>query len=267
MLFLRRFLFGLMAVLPAVVLPAYGAAQARSNLRFPLVPLQVAESTPQPSIEAELHAMSVQAGVIFAGEVLAIRPQGDAGTGWVDVEFRVEDAIRGCGADGTYLLREWAGLWTGGVQRYRVGEHLLMLLHTPSAMGLSSPVGGQDGAIPITGSSVAPGPKDDFAEIGEQAVDLRWIEARLLRTSSSPHVISLHGRPVAPTQPVHVEKNAALVAHKSAMSEVQRVDEAPTAFETAVGVNDAQSPVQGLTLRTVLAMLGAWEAQSAYVVH
>ena len=259
-LFLRSFLAGALVA----GLAASGAAQARSNLRFPLAPVQVAEIVPQTSIVDELHAMSAQAGVIFAGEVLAIRHQGDAGTSWVDVEFRVEEAIRGCGGQGTYRLREWAGLWTGGIQRYRVGEQLLMLLHAPSAMGLSSPVGGQDGAIPITGSGTAPGPKDNFARVGEQAVDLQWIEARLLRTASRSRESGLHGRPVTPIEPVHVGRNAVLMAtHKSMVSGVQ----AQTAFEGTAEANGAEDLAQGSTLRVVLAMFGAWEAQSAHAVR
>ena len=87
--------------------------------------------------------------MIFVGQVLAVRrPRTAAGSGR-EVEFRVDQAIRGCAAGTPFVLREWAGLWAGGNQRYRVGQRLLMLLHAPSAAGMSSPVGGLDGAIPI----------------------------------------------------------------------------------------------------------------------
>ena len=66
-----------------------------------------------------LHQFSDQADVIFAGQVLAVRRPG---TGVVEVEFRVDEAIRGCAAGTPYVLREWAGLWAGGNQRYRVGQ-------------------------------------------------------------------------------------------------------------------------------------------------
>ena len=77
-------------------------------------------------------------------------------SGVVEVEFRVDQAVRGCAAGGPYMLREWAGLWAAGNQRYRVGQRLLMMLHAPGAAGMSSPVGGMDGAIPIrrVGSAV-----------------------------------------------------------------------------------------------------------------
>ena len=97
----------------------------------------------QTNVEDELYQMSSQAGVIFAGQVLAVRPQLDlaygSSSGWVEIEFRVDQAIRGCVGEATYVLREWSGLWSGGRQRYSVGQQLLMLLHTPGASGLSSP--------------------------------------------------------------------------------------------------------------------------------
>ena len=43
-------------------------------------------------------------------------------SGVVEVEFRVDQAVRGCAAGGTYVLREWAGLWAANDARYRVGQ-------------------------------------------------------------------------------------------------------------------------------------------------
>src|ERR1700733_12985976 len=117
-----------------------------------LCPLALGQSSPgaateQPETVVDvLHQLSDKADVIFAGQVLAIRRPGN---GVVEVEFRVDEAIRGCTSGTTYTLREWAGLWMADDQRYRVGQRLLMLLHSPGAGGLSSPVSGLDGAIPI----------------------------------------------------------------------------------------------------------------------
>src|ERR1700735_844058 len=96
------------------------------------------------TVEDALHHMSDQAGVVFLGEVVAIRHiAGEGGaSGVVEVEFRVDQAVRGCTGGSSYVLREWAGLWSGGDQRYRVGQRLLMLLHAPGAGGVTSPVGG-----------------------------------------------------------------------------------------------------------------------------
>jgi hypothetical protein len=155
----------LMATLPLMAPPADG---------------QVAATQPETVVDI-LHQISDKADVIFAGQVVAIRrPNDDV----VEVEFRVDQAIRGCTVGTLYILREWAGLWAGDTQRYRVGQSLLMLLHAPSAAGMSSPVGGLDGAIPIRqGGAVMPlagtatPPQPPF-------VDLRWLGAKL------PHAIS-----------------------------------------------------------------------------
>ncbi len=64
-----------------------------------------------PATEDALHAMTQMAAVIFAGRVVAIRQPQRAG-GAVEIEFAVEDAIRGV-SGGTYVLREWGGLWCG----------------------------------------------------------------------------------------------------------------------------------------------------------
>ncbi len=71
-----------------------------------------------------LHQMSDRADVIFMGQVLAVRlPEaGSETSGIVEIEFRVDQAIRGCAAGTPYILREWGGLWAGGSQRYRVGQ-------------------------------------------------------------------------------------------------------------------------------------------------
>ena len=90
-----------------------------------------AVAQPQTVVDV-LHQLSDKADVIFAGQVMAIRRPDD---GVVEVEFRVDQAIRGCVAGAPYVLREWAGLWAGDNQRYRVGQRLLMLLHAPSAGG------------------------------------------------------------------------------------------------------------------------------------
>jgi hypothetical protein len=103
------------------------------------------------TLEDALRDLSNSAGVIFLGEVTAIRhiPAGSI----VEIDFRIEQAVRGCTTGSTYTLREWAGLWSGGDERYHIGDRRLMLLHAPSAAGLSSPVGGMDGAIPVRGGA------------------------------------------------------------------------------------------------------------------
>lgn len=138
--------------------PAGALAQAAGQ---PIAPM--ADSATKDA----LHDMVRLAGVIFAGEVVAVRrlPANDGAAVGVEIQFAVDDAVRGVDG-GSYTLREWAGLWAAGDEPFHVGQRYLMLLHAPGAAGLSSPVGGMDGAIPIRGGA---------------AVDLRWIAARAVR--------------------------------------------------------------------------------------
>ena len=124
------------------------------------------------TVEEALHRMSDRAAVVFVGQVVAVRrvaSAGDGSSGVVEIEFQVEQAVRGCGV-GTYVLREWAGLWAGNDARYRVGQRRLMLLHAPGAGGMSSPVDGLDGTLPVYGAGAE----------GE-LVDLRWVGTKLQR--------------------------------------------------------------------------------------
>ncbi|QHN02275.1 hypothetical protein FTO74_01970 [Granulicella sp. WH15] len=143
---------------------------------------------PPATTDEVLLSMAAQAAVIFAGHVISI-DRADA-AGYVDVQFRIDEAVRGCPRTGFYILREWAGLWTGGVERYKVGQRLLMLLHARGPSGLSSPVNGLDGAIALLPGGVAPlargtgkAPADTATQTPEPLVDLRWVSARTLRAT------------------------------------------------------------------------------------
>ncbi len=139
----------------------------------------VAQPTQQTQTDTDtvgaLHNMTQLAGVIFAGRVIRVhrRPGVAGAAGTVEIEFAVDDAIRGV-AGSTYTLREWAGLWPADDEPFRVGQRYLMLLHASSASGLSSPIGGTDGAIPIKGEA--------GAVADSRAVDLRWIATRVTRS-------------------------------------------------------------------------------------
>lgn len=158
---------------------------------------EAAAATPPTTVEEALHGMSDAAGVVFAGQVVAVRRVAGSGGGLgvVEVTFQVDRAVRGC-ADGVpYVLREWEGLWAAGEVRYRVGQRLLMLLRKPGAAGLSSPVSGMDGAVPIVGvaseigdsggvvSGASVSAAADSSGVGGM-VDLRWVGARVLRSAS-----------------------------------------------------------------------------------
>jgi hypothetical protein len=117
---------------------------------------------PPSTLEDALHSLYTHADVIFTGEVTAVERSGDA----VTVRFQVLEGIRGVSDGTTYVLREWAGLWTDEPSRYIVKEQRLMLLHGNSACGYASPVDGV-GAFPLHGDGA------------QGSVDLRWLAAQV----------------------------------------------------------------------------------------
>jgi len=136
--------------------------------------------------------MAQSAGVIFVGRVLEVRQprNGSSGSpeaaaeGIVEVDFYVDQAVRGASQGSTYTLREWGGLWAAGTGRYRVGQRLFVLLHKPDAAGLSSPVHGAEGLIPLRGGGLPPGPDDSSSTASQWMVDMRWLRAQTLRSQT-----------------------------------------------------------------------------------
>lgn len=157
------------------------------------------------AVGAELQQMASHAAVIFSGQVVAVSRNDSAG--FVDVRFRIDAAVRGCPKAGWYVLREWAGLWTAQPERYRVGQSRLMLLTARGPAGMSSPVGGMDGAIPLVAAGAAPiadaagvAPVDTGEDAPTPMVDLRWIQARAVRGSGglANARVTAFGGPVHP---------------------------------------------------------------------
>lgn len=137
------------------------------------------------TIDALLEQMSLSAGAIFVGQVSAIRRtsplDGSAVRGGVvEIDLRVGQSILGPVSGATYTLREWSGLWEFNSDRYRVGQRMLLFLRTPSSNGLSAPVHGFEGAIPLRGGGIAPGPNDSTTTAAEWMVDVRWLQAQVL---------------------------------------------------------------------------------------
>jgi len=226
-------------------------------------------SAPQTTNDA-LRAMSRLAGVIFAGQVIgARRLDGVNGTtGVVEISFSVEDAVRGVSGS-TYTLREWAGLWPAGDQPFRVGQRFLMLLHAPGAAGLSSPIGGMDGAIPIRGGvqtqTTAPAETVSVGTISAgtsaladgRVVDLRWVATRVVQPLSYRTELVAH--PTA--MPVSARAHAVRPDPASAQG-----PESAFSLQAAVGLasvvtaqGTATSASQGTAYATVLGTLRSWE--------
>jgi hypothetical protein len=112
---------------------------------------QTRTAIPVRTAPVDLGAITQRAGTIFAGKVLKIEPvrvvsSNDLAS--VQITCEVERGIRGT-RDGQILnFREWAGLWMAG-PRYRIGQRLMLFLYAPSALGLTSPVGGRLGQFAV----------------------------------------------------------------------------------------------------------------------
>jgi hypothetical protein len=218
----------------------------------PILTTQTPTATAVPqSTAAALARMAALAGVIFAGQVTAVRrPIGYAGSpqsaaeGVIEVEFRVDAAVRGARAGSVFVLKEWAGLWAGGIDRYQVGERLLMFLHAPNAQGMSSPIDGMDGAVPLEGNGTAPGARDAFTTAGTWMVDLRWLQAQVLRGSVSER----GAMPMRDLSPSH-----------AAVEGTARGLGSPVSWRAVSAMPQASSSE---ALETVLDLCRTWEQQS-----
>ena len=199
-------------------------AQASGRVAAPRALVGATATVPADSAVV-LMGLAARAGVIFAGHVVEILRNDDAG--YVDVVFHIDTSVRGCGRKSNYVLREWAGLWMGQEARYQVGARLLMLLAARGASGMSAPVGGMAGMIPLVagrtpplarGTGVAPG--DTAAEDAqENAVDLRWVQAQALReTSATAETIAVVGGDPEPVRPPWVGPVKPILTVHSAVS-------------------------------------------------
>jgi hypothetical protein len=131
----------------------------------------VATAVPETSVGSVLRNLASRSGVVFVGQVVRIEHK----TGTVEVTFQVQQTVMGA-VGATYTLREWGGLWTGGRQRYRLGQRSMMFLHTTNGTGLSSPVDGMAGVVPVVVQGADTG----------ALLDVRWLDARVLRAVGAP---------------------------------------------------------------------------------
>lgn len=205
-----------------------------------------AQTAPQ-SLEAVLHRMSDNAAIIFVGQVIAIRPHVEQGSssGYVEVEFQINRPIRGCNS-GTYILREWSGLWQGNANRYRVGQHLLMFLHTPSPSEMTSPVDDMNGAVPLRAGGAES--SSSQADAQNEIADLRWLGAEVERSSG----FTLH----APLSPAPLT----LAQQLSPASAAEPIS-------TIADTSRASVPVQQASVDTVMKLLLSWRKASSNAIH
>jgi len=118
-------------------------AEQPSTLQPPTIP-------PGSSHPQHATPLTLSAGYIFAGTVKSIDRTAlkKNAVGTVQINFHVDQGMRGVRTGQALTVREWAGLWSSG-ERYRVGERVLLFLYPPSKLGLTSPVQGALGRFNI----------------------------------------------------------------------------------------------------------------------
>ena len=176
--------------LPITFLLSAIASHAQLNIEQAMLqqsarPSANAAITPEPppqTTEEALHALAAQADVIFAGEVLTIRQE----TGVVAITWRILAGIRHVQTGEIFTQREWPGMWIADGARYRVGQRSLVLLHAESVAGLRTPVGGQDGVVPLNG------------DVQTGLTDLRWIALRQRRAPANNNGPQVQAQSAAP---------------------------------------------------------------------
>jgi hypothetical protein len=152
-------------------------------------------------------------------------------------------------------MREWAGLWPGDNQRYRVGQRLLMLLYAPSPAGMSSPIGGLDGAIPIRQGDAAMVPADNVGTPPQPPyVDLRWLGTKL------PHAVSYRSEPAHAAKPADTQPPffGQLATHVTASGLAGSLDSTRPVLDSE-SVSDASVPAQQASVNAVMDMLSSWQ--------
>jgi len=257
----------------AVILSAQGPQRIAGDValeRPPVVELPIGPVSTGPGAAATaddvIEQMARAAGVIFAGQITAVlmppRFSGSAmAEGVVEVKFRVEQAVKGPAAGSVYTLREWAGLWSAmGGGRYRLGQRLLVFLYAPDARGMSSPVRGLDGAVPLRGVGVAPGPDDLGATAADWMVDLRWVQVQALKTYPSA-VPPAGSGPVSP-RPISPEPVHSLIVYPPLAGGVRSEDEAargameiaPLPVRRVPILTSAPEPTEAQPLAQVIAL-------------
>ena len=268
----RRASWALLAAVCCAGWSGLAGAQMRARpMAYPGVDAQGSVTT----LQAALRTMAEQADVVFLGTVESVtrvsgepRGGGFGGSDSVEVRFRVEQAVRGV-SGASYMMREWGGLWTGGERRYLVGERRLMLLHRPSALGLSSPVAGMEGAIPVRGNGARVSKASVTTAKAQGNADLRWIAAKLVRPvryGATDQVGVGTGLPAAEQElNVRAVQGRAMAEGESAPSLVHGVVTRPVgigvaAQSTGVTGGVAVGAAVAMPVADLLVWLRAWQA-------
>ena len=256
---------------------------------------------PPATTEDALRQMFDQAGIIFTGQVTAVRLTATAQgpTGVLEVDFSIDDAIRGTAARTTYILREWGGLTPNADTPFLVGHRYLVLLHSPGPSGLTSPVGGPDGVIPIVPGNDAASPTTPDAPglaaqialaqasnspartnlriagaqpdsdagalayanpLASSTIDLRWVATRVLTP-----LAYLPSEPAA-ARPIVARAYAIHSSAQFLAPEANRINAANNNLSASRAAAATEPASSTLTYPGLLVLLRSWQEQ-AHVAH
>ncbi len=102
---------------------------------------------------ANLESLIRQSGMIFSGKVIAVETgskEKNMNLYMTSYTFRIDDPIYGVEGD-TIRIKQYGGesngrkFYPAGVPRFQVGEEVLVMLYPPSAIGMTSTVGKDQG--------------------------------------------------------------------------------------------------------------------------
>ncbi|HEY2933172.1 MAG TPA: hypothetical protein VGK99_15635 [Acidobacteriota bacterium] len=125
------------------------------RLRYPLIVFTLLACTAVAYATSvrplELEELVRQSNQIFVGRVVDMHHGTVAGTdfGYTEYTFAVNDWVKG-GSARTVKVRQLARPFLiPGLPAYKKGQDVLLFLHRPSEIGLTSPVGMQQGYYPV----------------------------------------------------------------------------------------------------------------------
>jgi hypothetical protein len=131
--------------------------------------------SPDRTLGDALRHLADHAGVAFVGRVQKIEPPSPDHQGVAVITFEVLQPVAGSPGP-VYTVREWAGLWTMGRQRYTLGQRALFFFHPVNAAGLTSPVDGMEGVVPLVPTTADTSP----------LLDTRRLATRIVRSVGDP---------------------------------------------------------------------------------
>ena len=119
----------------------------------------------------------------------------------------------------------------------------MIMLHAPGASGMSSPVGGMDGAIPLRGVADASQLAGVAANSPVPVADLRWLGAKVA------HPMSYVLQPALSPAPLSMERQMALAA-KLIVNPAASIDDSSAR---------ASTPAQQASVDTLVKLLTSWK--------